>query len=77
MGKNACNVKKRVTKKRSAGINKKMTRIKKGKRLMSLKRYVMTSYFLAMTRLRAKMKKQSTRKLSKCLFLNHDISHIW
>ena len=49
MGMNAHTVTRRVTKKRSDGRNKNTTKKKKSKRLMSLKRYITTSSFLAMT----------------------------
>ena len=57
MRKNARTVTRRVAKKMSAGRNKKITKINKRKGLVSLKRYIMTIFSLAMTHLRAKIKK--------------------
>ena len=54
MDKNSHNVTKTVTKKSSSGRSKNMVKIKKRKRLMSLKRYITTRFFLAMMHLRAK-----------------------
>ena len=65
MGKNARTVTRRATKKRSSGRSNIMTKKKRRKRLMPLKRYITTSSFLAMMHSRAKIK-QPTRKLSKC-----------
>ena len=66
-------VTRRITKKRSSGRNKSMA--EKQKILMLLKRYITTSYFLAMMHSHAKIK-QSTRKLSKYSSLTQDIRHI-
>ena len=74
MGRNALFVTRRVTKKRSSGRNKKMTKINKKKRLISLKRCIMMSYFLEITHLRAKIK-ISTRKLSKFSLLTQGLCH--
>ena len=76
MGKNSRTVTKGVTKKRSSGRKIKMTKKEKRIRIMSLKRYILTSSSLAMTHLSAKIK-QSTGKLRKCLLLTQDIRHIW
>ena len=65
-----------VMKKRPSGRNKKMTNIKKGEIIMSLKRYITMSSYLAMVHSRAKIK-QSTRKFRKCLLLTQDLYHIW
>ena len=56
----------KATNKRSAGRNKKTTKINKRKRIMSLKRYIM----------REKIE-QTTRKFSKYLLLTQDHRHIW
>ena len=76
MGKNALTVTRRVTRKRSSGINKNIMKIKKRKITMSLNRYITTSSFLEMTHSRAKIK-QSTGQLIKYLFLAKDLHHIW
>ena len=75
-GKNSRSITRRFTEKRSSIRNKKMTKIKRRIRIMSLKRYILTSSSLAMTHLSAKIK-QSTGKLRKCLLLTQDIRHIW
>ena len=58
MGKNILTVIIRATKKRSFGRNKNMTQIKKRKRIMYLKRYIMTSSFLVMMHLLEKLNNQ-------------------
>ena len=66
----------KATNKRSAGRNKKTTKINKRKRIMSLKRYIMMGYFLTMTHLCERMKQQ-TRKLRNFVLLTQDLRHIW
>ena len=58
MVKNAHTVTIRVTNKRSTGRNKSMTKKKKSKRLMSLKRYIMTSSSLEMMHVHDKLNNQ-------------------
>ena len=53
----ACSVIRRVTKKRSAGRNKNIRNKNKSRRLMTLKRYIMTSFSLGTMHLRAKINK--------------------
>ena len=76
MGDNAHSFTRRVTKKRSYGRYKNMNKKKKSKIIMSLKIYIMTSYFLVMTQSGAEIK-QSPSKLIKCLLLTQDLCHIW
>ena len=75
-GKNLRTITRRFTKKRSSIRNKKMTKIMRRIRIVSLKRYIMMGYFLTMTQLCERMKQQ-TRKLRKFFLMTQDLRHIW
>ena len=75
MGNNESTITRKSTNKKSSEINKNMTKKKIRKRLISLKRYIVTSSFLKMTHSRED--KNLSRILRKWSLLIQYISHIW